>query len=255
MKESKVKIKILVLFLSLTFIIHSDSRIEVELKAIPSNYEGICPVIINFEGEIFSLKNAKIQYRFLRSDKTIMPIEVLEIPSKTSKRIKMQWNTSIDLNGWVQVEILSPIHIFSKKINFNVKCLGILGTQLKSDLILKFQTPISAKQGENFSGNYKLLVSNIGNVEAENFYVDIVLKGWAGLGLSTSKEFVCGRGIISSIQPSEDAIPSGLFPSIPLDILPGKYELCAIVDSTNVVQELEEENNQSCSPITILEKK
>ncbi len=242
----KIKILIITFFIGLI--------VKAELKAIPSNYEGICPVVVNIEGEIFSLKEEKIQYRFLRSDKLVMPVEVLQIPKRSSKKIKMQWSTSIDLSGWVQVEILFPVHIYSKKINFSVKCLGIEGPPLRPDLTLKFQGPATAKQGENLSNKYKLLVTNTGNREAKNFYVDIILKGWAGNEPAPTREHICGRGFVSLIQSSQDIIPSGLFPSIPPDIPLGSYDLCATVDSTNVIEEIKEDNNQSCSPINILEK-
>ncbi len=246
-----------ILFSFLIFSLNSNGEdlIKLNLEVVPSNYSGICPVVLSFEGEIFSKENARVQYRFLRSDKKIMPVEVINIKKNTSRKVKMLWETDKDLKGWASLEVISPVRVLSKKAAFSVECLGIVGPPMKADLTLKFQAPSSAYQGENLKDKYKLLVSNIGNLEAKNFNVDIVLYGWAGSEPPPQDEFLCGRGFVSSLQPSDDGIPSGLFPSIPPDIPPGKYKICALADPTNTVNEIKEDNNKTCQKIEILRRK
>jgi len=251
--EKKMKNILIILIFSLG--IRAETLININLSANPSNYKGICPITVNFEGEISVSKKCKLQYRFLRSDGKVMPVEVLDFSKKLVNNVKMQWTTQIDLDGWVSIEILSPVSMKYKKVPFSLKCLGIVGPKIMPDLIVKFQGPSSAYQSENLSGKYKLLVSNIGDLESKNFYLDIVLYGWAGREPAPSKEHICGRGFISSSNPGEDVQPAGLMPSIPPDLPPGEYDICAFVDSTDLIKESKEDNNKSCHSIKILEKK
>jgi subtilase family serine protease len=123
---------------------------------------------------------------------------------------------------------------------------------LVPDLTVSFKGPSSAFQGENISAKIKISVKNKGNAEAKNFHVDIILKE------STGTEYMCGRGFIATLRPGQSissASAMALPCSIPKDIRPGEYQLCAIADSTNVVPEgANEGNNRVCDRITIKER-
>ncbi len=121
-------------------------------------------------------------------------------------------------------------------------------TALPADLTVSFKGPSSALRGEVISEKIKITVKNKGGLEAKNFHVDIILRE------STGTEYMCGRGFIASLRPGQSitsasamALPS----SIPRDIMPGTYQLCAVVDSTNVVRESNEDNNRVCQGIEI----
>ena len=125
-------------------------------------------------------------------------------------------------------------------------------TALPADLTISLKGPSTASQGEDISGKIKISVKNRGGLEAKNFHVDIILKE------STGTEYMCGRGFIASLRPGQSissASAMALPCSIPRDIRPGEYQLCAIADSTNVVPEgANEGNNSVCQRITIKER-
>lgn len=147
-------------------------------------------------------------------------------------------------------------------ISFLVGAIGISQsfgqvTALPADLTISFKGPSTTSQGEDISGKIKISVKNKGGLEAKNFHVDIILKGWAGTTPPPATEHMCGRGFIASLRPG-DSISSlsamGLSVRIPPDIPPGNYELCAIVDPTNAVTESKENNNSLCQKIKITER-
>jgi len=120
------------------------------------------------------------------------------------------------------------------------------------DLVVSFKGPSTAYQGEVIAEKIKITVRNKGGMEAKNFHVDIILRE------PPTTEHMCGRGYIVSLKPGKSiSTPSAMqLPvSIPRDIRPGNYELCAVVDSTGVVRESNEGNNRVCQRITIIEKK
>jgi hypothetical protein len=125
-----------------------------------------------------------------------------------------------------------------------------------ADLVVSFKAPATAYQGEVIAEKIKITVRNKGGLEAKNFHVDIILKEISKKLLTT--EHMCGRGYIMSLKPGKSiSTPSAMqLPvSIPGDIQPGKYQLCAVVDSTHVVRESSERNNRVCQNITIKEKR
>jgi hypothetical protein len=131
-------------------------------------------------------------------------------------------------------------------------------TALPADLTIGFKGPSTASQGEDISGKIKISVKNRGGLEAKNFHVDIILKGWAGPTPPPATEHMCGRGFIMSLKPGQSistASAMQLPATIPPGIPPGNYELCAIADSTDVVPEgANEGNNTVCQRITITSK-
>jgi subtilase family serine protease len=126
-------------------------------------------------------------------------------------------------------------------------CFG-QASALLADLTVSFKAPSLASQGENISGKIKISVKNQGGLEAKNFHVDIILRE------STGTEHMCGRGYIARLRPGESvssASAMALPCSMPRDIRPGAYQLCAIADTTNVVREANEDNNRVCQGIEI----
>jgi subtilase family serine protease len=127
-------------------------------------------------------------------------------------------------------------------------CFG-QAAALPADLTVSFKGPSTASQGEDISGKIKISVKNRGGLEARNFHVDVILKE------STGTEYMCGRGFIASLRSGQSissASAMALPCSIPRDIRPGEYRLCAIADSTNVVPEgANEGNNSVCQRIII----
>jgi len=120
-----------------------------------------------------------------------------------------------------------------------------------ADLTVSFKGPTTAAQGEIITDKIKISVKNKGGLVARNFHVDIILKE------SETVEYMCGRGYIASLRPGQaisSASAMALPVSIPRDIRPGNYGICAIADSTGVVAESNEGNNRVCQRITITER-
>jgi|GEM_PF-1806146 len=230
--------------------------LSVNIMAEPKIYTGVCPVTINFaiEFKTDSLSTLNVQYQLIRSDGAKSDLRTVSVSKVSPKKITETWQLTQDYSGWEAVRVLSPVRMESNKAEFTVKCTGIV-VHFKPDLTVNFKGPSSAEQGESLSGKYKMIVKNIGLQEARNFYVDIKLVGWTGSEAPPAKEHLCGRGFVAIVQPSGTGVISGLSPSIPPDIPPGNYKLCAVVDSTETVDESDENNNKVCQSITILKNK
>lgn len=262
MRFYKIFLRTLSLFIFLSSLFagqipQQENLLNVRITAEPKNYSGVCPATIKFTIEFTttSLSPITVKYQIFRSDNGKSDIKTISLSKITPKKITETWTLNQDYSGWVAVRTLSPVKMESNKAEFSVKCSGIVVYfNLKPDLTVSFKGPSAAMQGESLTGKYKLIVKNTGNKEARNFYVDIKLIGWAGTEPPPSKEHLCGRGFVSMIQPGGTAVPSGLSPSIPPDIPPGNYQLCAVVDSTEVIDESDENNNKVCQSITILKK-
>jgi hypothetical protein len=233
-----------------------NSPLSVRIIAEPKSYTGLCPANIKFtiEFSTTSLSPITVQYQLFRSDGAKSELRTISLSKINPKKITETWQLSQDYSGWEAVRILSPVRVESNKAEFTVKCTGIV-VHFKPDLTVSFKGPSSVKQGESLSGKYKIVVKNIGLKEARDFYVDIKLVGWAGSEPPPVKEHLCGRGFVAIVQPSGTGVISGLYPSIPPDIPQGNYKLCAVVDSTETVDESDENNNRVCQSITILKSK
>lgn len=91
-------------------------------------------------------------------------------------------------------------------------------------------------------------------MEAKNFHVDIILKGWAGPTPPLAIEHMLGRAFVSSLRAGRTKAVAFPNASIPPGIPPGNYEICAVADSTGVVLESNEGNNSLCQSIRITER-
>jgi hypothetical protein len=69
----------------------SHAQISATLSTKHDAYTGICPAEIKFKGTINSEKPGKIQYRFIRSDGTLLPVESLEFSTPGTKEVNGSW--------------------------------------------------------------------------------------------------------------------------------------------------------------------
>src|ERR1700690_595934 len=67
------------------------AQISVTLSTKHDNYSSICPTELKFKGTIVSEKPGKIQYRFIRSDGTLLPVETLEFTTPGAKDVNALW--------------------------------------------------------------------------------------------------------------------------------------------------------------------
>ena len=130
MKKKLEKLKfILMIMLILSIgikISHAQSNITATLKAFPNSYSGLCPFTIKFTGEI-AVRNItrpplKVQYRFIRSDGALTPVETLIFYKPGSKKVTTTWTIGKSYSGWVAIKIIYPQNVESNKAYFKLVC-------------------------------------------------------------------------------------------------------------------------------------
>jgi hypothetical protein len=97
-------------------------HIEAGLTAEPINYSGFCPTTITFKGEISVTQPGEVQYKFIRSDGALAPVQTLHFDKPTSKEVRTTWRLGKDYSGWMAIKILYPQEVESNKAHFSIKC-------------------------------------------------------------------------------------------------------------------------------------
>lgn len=110
----------------------------------------------------------------------------------------------------------------------------------KPDLTIKLSGPPTARAGERIS--LPIVVTNIGTADAPGGYKTSI----------TVTPSITGDIHEPAIGPhiGSGGISISLMGGVTIPN-PGIYEICATVDSTNIVSEMREDNNRSCIKITI----
>ncbi len=95
-------------------------------SSTPETYQGQCPVTINFSGKITVNGKGTVQYKFLRSDGAVSPVQVLEFDSAGSRTVSTVWSLGgpslIAYDGWQAIQIVSPNIMDSGKALFAFRC-------------------------------------------------------------------------------------------------------------------------------------
>lgn len=122
-----------------------------------------------------------------------------------------------------------------------------------ADLAIELKYPVKVEPGQKLQHDISITIENKGAAAAREFNIDFVLSKDNHVPVkmaSYSKNFQedalleNGREKISELKPTEKntlQLKNAL--TIPSDILPGKYNFCAIIDSGNTIKELNENNN------------
>ena len=240
----------------------SHAQISATLSAKNSTYSEICPAEIKFRGTITSEKPGKVQYRFIRSDGTLLPIETLEFGAPGAKEVRGSWiagdASTLFYEGWQAIRILYPEEVESNMANFKVIC-----DQTEPDLTVKIRHSHKAvRPGHELGSSFKVKVANHGKFDLKDVTVDIVLKKDSscpvpiphtvdspffldGLLLKGGRERVslkAGQNLEIKLNGSN---------TIPADTPIGDYYLCAVVDTGGQIKESNKTNNCACSPIKI----
>lgn len=119
------------------------------------------------------------------------------------------------------------------------------------DLVVAIKGPASAGPGQTLGDSIAVEVSNRGNATARNFAV--------GLYFSTDKTvsqsdalLLGGREFVKSLKPGETiTVKLSGSNKLPEGLPEGDHYLGVIVDETDAVEELDEDNNAARWPITI----
>jgi subtilase family serine protease len=238
------------------------AQISATLSTKHDNYSGICPTELKFKGTITSEKPGKIQYRFIRSDGTLLPVETLEFSTPGAKDVNGLWiageaGTS-SYEGWQAIRIVYPEEVESNRVKFKVICdqnMPALTVNLR-------HCPRTARPSHELGSSFKIKVTNHGKLDLKDVTVDIVLKkddSCQGSEADTvdSTHFLDGvllkggREQVSLNAGQKYWIKLNGTNTIPADTPTGDYYLCAVVNAGDQIKDSNKTNNCSCSPIKI----
>jgi hypothetical protein len=97
--------------------------VDVSLRADPANYDGPCPVTINFSGRIEAVDGpGVVSYKFVRSNPIDAPVKSASFAATGNQNVSATWSVQRTHSGWMQVQILDPGNMTSGNANFTVHC-------------------------------------------------------------------------------------------------------------------------------------
>jgi hypothetical protein len=99
--------------------------ITASLSGHPDAYEVRCPAFIQFSGTITdNVGNRDVRYRFIDSDGTIGPEQVIHFNEPGSQSVTYTSPNVIPpgLQGWVAIEILQPVQLQSNQAEYEIIC-------------------------------------------------------------------------------------------------------------------------------------
>ncbi|MFG1703856.1 hypothetical protein ACFLIM_11745 [Nonomuraea sp. M3C6] len=95
-------------------------------KAATRDYEGSCPVKVNFSAKIkVPVKGkAELAYRWLHGDGSKSKVKTVKLKGKGTKTVTVKQSITFkeDVKGWEAVQVLGPKKVTSKKGYFSVSC-------------------------------------------------------------------------------------------------------------------------------------
>jgi hypothetical protein len=109
----------------------SAAVVGVKAAVAPAVHTGPCPFTFKFEGEIVSNSPGVVQYRWIRSDGAIAPVQTVVFRERGAKIVTDTWTLSPPhYIGWEAVRVLSPNPVTSNKAVFKLTCYGPNGAPL-----------------------------------------------------------------------------------------------------------------------------
>ena len=247
---------------SLILVCAAHAQISATLSVEPNIYAGTCPAEIKFRGTITSEKPGKVQYRFIRSDGTLLPIETLEFGMPGAKEVKGSWMAGDEhtllYNGWQTIRIVYPEEVESNVAKFQMTC-----DQITPDLrTIILHSPSNARPGHELVAPFKVKVANNMQIDLKDIAVDIVLKKDNFCPVSTNSTggathysdgilLKGGRERVSlKAGQTMDIKLTGPY-TIPTNTPLGDHYLCAVVSAGDQIKKGPKTNNCSCRPIKI----
>ena len=98
------------------------------LNVNPPIYSGTCPTTITFNGTITAPGAGRVQYKFVRSDGALSPVQTLEFTAPGAKPVNHTWWTD-GPSGWEAIQIVYPVSLTSNRAEFTLRCAATGGTQ------------------------------------------------------------------------------------------------------------------------------
>jgi len=240
---------------------YAQQNITASLKAYPASYSGKCPAKITFKGIITVKKPGKVQYKFIRSDGALAPIDTLIFKKPGTKPVSTTWTIGKNYSGWKAIKVLYPQEVESNKAKFKILCKG---SALQKDLSIRItKCPRLVKQGQNLGAKFQVTGKSTFPTALKSIAVDIVLTSkrtyptpapYAVYSPNYSDGVLLkgGREHISFKGPGTVKVKLNGTNTIPANTPPGIYYLGAVIDAGNKVKEGNERNNVSFCRIKVV---
>ncbi|NUO96973.1 MAG: hypothetical protein HOW71_13790 [Nonomuraea sp.] len=107
-------------------------------KASTGDYQGSCPVKVNFAAKIkVPVKGkAELAYRWLHGDGSKSKVNVVKLKGHGTKSVTVKQSVTFkgDVKGWEAVQVLGPKKVTSKKGYFSVTCVDLGGVRTDKDV-------------------------------------------------------------------------------------------------------------------------
>ncbi len=231
-------------------------KITATLSADPVTYTGPCPAVITFKGKITVTKACKLQYKFIRSDGALAPVQTLEFTGPGSKDVSTTWTLGgpglPSYSGWEAIKVIYPQNVESNKANFTIRCQD----QSQGDLAIYIRPcpkPV-VKAGDKLGASFKVFGRSTFAGPLKDIAVDIILTSKATYPVpapyaiyspnySDNVLLLGGREHISFSGPGTVNVKLNGTNTIPADTPTGNYYLGAVIDAGNKVAETNEKNN------------
>ena len=101
-------------------------HITARLGVSPASFSGNCPALITFKGHISVNQPTTVQYKFIRSDNAIAPVQTLNFPKAGTQEVTTTWRLGgpglPTYSGWEAIEVISPVSVQSNKADFRIRC-------------------------------------------------------------------------------------------------------------------------------------
>lgn len=96
------------------------TRVELALEGMDRSTPG--RVTVQFVGHISAIGPGPVQYRFLRSDGAVAPVETANFgPGPGSVKVRTTWTLGANYEGWQQLKIVHPPPLLeSRRVPFRV---------------------------------------------------------------------------------------------------------------------------------------
>jgi hypothetical protein len=239
----------------------ADARVTATIGFDNGTPSSVCANELVFRGKIKSNRAGKVQYRFVRSDGILQPVENLEFAAAGSKEVSAKWTMegkpNVEFRGWMALQVVYPAESTTEKVEFSMVC-----DPTRPDLAVKIRNcPANIRPGGDLK-SFKVRASNYGGVDIKDSVVDITLRKDSACPIPApraerSATFVSGmllqggREKVSLKAGQKAEVKFSGSHILPADIPIGDYFLCATIDAGDAIKESNESNNCSCCPVKV----
>jgi len=93
----------------------------------PGKLAAICPYTLKFKGEITASAACAVQYKFIRSDGALKPVQTLHFLGAGTINVIDTWTIGAKYVGWEAIQVISPVSVTSSHGDFALACVAKAG--------------------------------------------------------------------------------------------------------------------------------